>query len=1670
MNRYTVKVKVTGMTCNHCVNTITKALGGFPGINSSTINVSLQDSLAFFSFEDVNNKTVSELQQDISELVQDLGYDTGTPILTALDTNSNDNKHSSSSSSNTLAVSASVTGMTCSHCTSTIEKALGQLPFIDAGSVQVSLDDELATMQFINPDDSITKDRIRETIEDLGYSVGQVTLSLGDLQEQQQQQQQADEANNGTQTAIFSISGMTCMYCVRTISEALQKLPGVIPGTVSISLEDRKGSFSFKGGIVDASIIQQVIEQLGYDLNGKPRFRSGRESLDLSAATPVDSQQISIAMTAASESTPMLQEAVAHKGSKKKVVMRVLGMACDSCVASVTDALQHELPNVEPESVHVNIQTEMAMFICTDPDIDLIHNAIEERGFQVENVQIIQNLAPPAVLVAQQQQEPVVERPDSIASLSAISIDTQPVSAPHKVTFQISGMTCASCVRTIERGLVKLPGVDPSTVQVNLLTHSGSFSVHGDMLDEQMIIKAVKNMGYTASKVAFISSAPLEPEPSSGTSTMAVYKAEMIITGMYCPNCIIKVHSSLVKLHGIRSKSIQVHLESGRASFEYTGRFITRQRIYQAILQLGFSAESIRIAKVSNQDSNDAASISSRASSRFVTTHLVVTGMTCSSCVANIERTIIKQAGVVSCQVNLLAKSAVIKHDPTVVGARSLTQMIEQIGYKTELAQDTQGNTIVEQRMSMKESMDKELAVLKARFLWSLLFAIPVVLISMVFMMALPASSPVHRAFMKEIVHGLTVGDLLLFLLSTPVQFWLGLPFYTKAYKSLVYAHTANMETLVAMGTTVAYLASVASVIAAMIRRTAGAISLNYFETSVLLITFIHFGKWLEALAKGKTAETITKLMDLQPEKATLVEISKSASRTSMDDFASAQTSQPAATCTAEKENAIVECEEVLTEREIDSIDIQVGDIVKINAGGRIPCDGKVWRGASATDESMITGESVPVTKKEGDSVITATINLSAPIYIRAIRVGSNTTLSRIIQLVQDAQASPKAPIEQLADHISSVFVPVVILLAVATFIVWEVLSVKNAYPDEWVPMGENKTIFSLMLAVTVLVIACPCGLGLASPTAVMVGTGVAAKYGVLVKGGGYALEMANRITTVAFDKTGTLTMGKPLVTHSWIDQTTEQRLEGNNSEQRIAIWKILGRVGSASNHPLSKSIGKKATHIVRTLQANPSVSDTELISTSADILDHDDSEDNNHDNDVFEGVTITNAQEVPGRGLLATITLSAALAANLTGKLCNVRALNIFLGNQEWMDENHARYQNSSQTKMCRNLLLDWQNLGQSIVLVAASPVSGNDDQEPSGSDMTHKDGCSNACACDVCSCATGSVCCAASQTIMISQLAIADIPRPESAELIAELRKRGIEVWMITGDNERTGRVIGAQLGLPADFVLAGVKPEQKADKIRNLQRRGIRAPYKNKLFLQGWKRSGKKHERAVVAMVGDGINDSPALAQADVGISVGSATDIAIEAASIVLIRNNLMDLLTMYDVSRTVVRRIRFNFFWAFLYNAVAIPIAAGILYPAVGQGLPPYIAGIAMVASSVSVVCSSLLLRLYRAPKPATMKLQLMFLLVVLPAYISAYFATGDGLILYTSDQQTRSGVLSSDHRCTNFPNQFKAAHVKNSGGSHCAMWTDEDCKGTLYVVPAHYTMRMPRAVFKSVIC
>ncbi|KAI8084938.1 E1-E2 ATPase-domain-containing protein [Halteromyces radiatus] len=1538
MTIYHIQVSVAGMTCQHCVKAVTEGLDQLPEVTNVMVNLDKRQATLDFNVKDTTKAALDSIKDLISRTIEELGYDSGTPYMFSdQDLGFGD---------------FLVEGMTCSSCVHSITTALSDSPLVLTNSLDISLDSHHVRFKLNqHPLTDQDKRNLVALIDDLGYTVVQATFL--DNNGKELTKEDDDKDNNETtqhiQSATFPIVGMTCSHCVRTVTTGLQSLPGVIYETVQVNLDKQMATLAFENDTVTIQILVDTIQELGYDIPQRPRIVTG---IRPSPLVPTNTTSTTTT-TDNNEKLGLLSESQRVETSSpwSKVVMRVNGMTCESCVASLTSALS-SLENVQMDSVFVDLATDMAMMICKEPNVEMIRATVENRGYQADNIQIIHNLKQPAALWETNHDDDKksfssssslrslrkTSLGGSVVSLGAVSV-ISPTSVSKRVTMNVSGMTCSSCVRTLEKALAKLPSVDVNSIKVNLLVGSATFNIRGDVINDKDISEAVEHLGYVASNISMVVENSEEEEQQQQQQQQdIVYAVSLIISGMYCESCVDKVKAVIAAMPGIKKSSILVDLDSGCASFLMDSDMVTRQRVYKEIQQLGFAADSIDIKKTRSKSTAGPEVADDDTDKGFSTTRLTVTGMTCSSCVANIERVMLKQPGIQSCQVNLLAKSAVIVHDPSTIGARVLANMIEQIGYKAELAA-IQTSELSDQRATMRETMQKEIQVLRSRFLWSLLFAIPTVLISMIFLMAVPSYGRVHQVFIIEITGGLTIGDLLLFLLATPVQFWLGSPFYKKAWKSLYYTHSANMETLVALGTTVAYLASVGSVIAAMVRAHQphygmdngmgqSSMSMNYFETSVLLITFIHLGKWLEALAKGKTAETITKLMDLQPEQAIMVQIQKK------DD------------------------KEVLIEEEIDSKDIQVGDIIKVNAGGRIPCDGKLWRGSTTTDESMITGESVPVSKQPGDSVISATINMSSPIYLRALRVGSDTTLSRIIQLVQDAQASPKAPIEQLADKISSVFVPIVILLALITFITWQVLSSKNMYPSIWVAQGESSTVFSIMLGVSVLVIACPCGLGLASPTAVMVGTGVAARYGVLVKGGGHALEMANRITTVAFDKTGTLTLGKPTVTDDWLN------FNKNSTEDQgtFAIWKILGKMASVSNHPLSKAIEKNARITLKYLVNGTSLEDKEM--------DDDEGNDTKEQQDWFDGVTVVHAEEVPGRGVSATLTLSVDIAKHLTGKLHGIRALNVFLGNQAWMDENYARYETTKQASAKLEQQIQWQDQGKSIVLFAASPVAGQVEEG-----VAHQDGCRDACACVVCHCSSSSICCSASRRMMLAQVAIADIPRPEAINVVKQLRKMGIEVWMVTGDNERTGRVVATQLGIGKDFVLAGVKPEQKADKIRNLQRRGLvnksssSSSWWTRFFFQTKKNENKNGFRhAVVAMVGDGINDSPALAQADVGISVGSATDIAIEAASIVLIRNNLMDLLTMYDISKAVVRRIRLNFFWAFTYNICAIPIAAGILYPGTGAGLPPYIAGLAMVASSISVVCSSLLLRFYRAPK------------------------------------------------------------------------------------------------------
>ncbi len=735
---------------------------------------------------------------------------------------------------------------------------------------------------------------------------------------------------------------------------------------------------------------------------------------------------------------------------------------------------------------------------------------------------------------------------------------------------------------------------------------------------------------------------------------------------------------------------------------------------------------------------------------------LNISGMHCASCSALITRKLKKTAGVEEANVNLAAAKAHVRYDPAKVHEHDLVAAVKAAGYGAEVRHE-HGSHGVE--MDRKRQAD-EIAGYRKKFLIGLALSLPMLaFMALSFFPALP----LYEALMPF----MGIASL---VLATPVEFWLGRGFF-KGFWSSLRMLTFSMDSLIAIGTLTAYLYSVYNLAAhfATEGTLLGEVHDLYFEVAAFLITFVLLGKWMESRAKGRTSEAIQKLMNLQAKTARVLR---------------------------DGQTVDVPIEQVVA-----------GDTVVVRPGEKIPVDGTVLTGLTSVDESMLTGESIPVEKKPGDRVFGATMNRNGSIEFRADKVGSETAIARIIRFVEEAQGS-KAPIQDFADGVSSWFVPAVIVIAMVTLV-------------GWLLVGETVS-FSLLSAVSVLVIACPCALGLATPTGIMVATGKGAEHGILIRGG-EPLEAANKIDAIVFDKTGTLTKGKPEVTDI-------VALRGSEKE----ILAAAATLEQASEHPLAESIVEHAKK---------------------------------------QGVGISNAEQftaVPGHGVEGSVG----------GTLYR-------LGNRALMRKNGVDISAIEQR------LEALEEAGKTAMIL---------------SDTTQ----------------------------VLGIIAVADTVKDTSMEAVGRLRRMGLEPYMITGDNRRTARAIAAKVGITN--VLAEVLPEQKADEVKKLQEAGRR-----------------------VAMVGDGINDSPALAQANLGIAMGSGTDIAMETGGIVLVRNDLRDVATAITLSRATVRKIKENLFFALFYNIIGIPIAAR-LFTHWGIELRPELAGLAMAFSSVSVVSNSLLLK------------------------------------------------------------------------------------------------------------
>ncbi len=725
-----------------------------------------------------------------------------------------------------------------------------------------------------------------------------------------------------------------------------------------------------------------------------------------------------------------------------------------------------------------------------------------------------------------------------------------------------------------------------------------------------------------------------------------------------------------------------------------------------------------------------------------------VGGMHCASCATIITKALTKINGVREANVNYSTARANVVFDEKVVLPNKLIDVVKSKGYTAQKYDTSSGKDQLARQQKL------ELFNLKKKLNISLLFAVPAFIIGMF--------------LMKESIFfmgtELLYAHYFLFILATPVQLYVAWDFYKGAWSALK-NKSANMDTLIVMGTSAAYIFSVYTM---LFNPSQG----QYFEASAMIITLVILGKFLESKAKQKTSSAIKKLMNIAPKTATILKDGK--------------------------------------ESKVPIENVVVGDLIIVKPGEKIPVDGIIVEGHSSVDESMISGESIPVDKNVGDKVIGATINKQGSLIFKTTEIGENTTLARIIKLIEEAQGS-KAPIQRFADTVSSYFVPIVIFVAILTF-------------SSWYFFFDKDISFALITSVAVLVIACPCALGLATPTAIMVGTGKGAKKGILIKGG-EALETAHKIKVVAFDKTGTITKGIPQVTNV---------ISLNRNVTEHELLEYAASIEQSSEHSLAEAIVKEA------------------------------------ENQKISLKRATNFMAIPGMGVVAA----------LNGK-------KYFFGNEKLMNKEKI------YTKEIIEKKKELENLGKTVMILAE-------------------------------------------KNKVIGLIAVADTIKENASNAVRRLHRMGIKVFMITGDNERTAKAIASQAGIRNIF--ADVLPEEKANYVKKLQKYGE------------------------VAMVGDGINDAPALAQADIGIAMGSGTDVAMETGNVVLMKNDILDVPKAVKLSKFTMAKIRQNMFWGLFYNVLGIPIAAGVLYPLTGWLLSPIIAGAAMALSSVSVVSNSLLLK------------------------------------------------------------------------------------------------------------
>lgn len=1002
-----------------------------------------------------------------------------------------------------------------------------------------------------------------------------------------------------------------------------------------------------------------------------------------------------------------------------------------------------------------------------------------------------------------------------------------------EANYAISGMTCAACVGSVTRAISQNPWV--RDVSVILLSNSANVTFQGKG-SETKIMESVDDAGFDISLEglnAVKSTTQQKQKPLAKDSD--IWKATYSVGGMTCSACVGAISIGLNEPDW--TESVNVNLLSNSATVSFRGKGHAEE-ITEMIEDLGYDASLQELVSTYLEELE--------STERKVS--IKVARMYCHHCPERVLKALSDSFG----------DKIQIDHPPSVSDPilrfmyqpqlpnftlRHIVRTIDAVD--TEIEPTIYHPPTLEERS--KQIHQKERRRILLRLVLSITVAIPTFIIGIVFMSLVKSSNPVRRYLMAPAWAGeVPRAQWALFIMGTAVYFFAADIFHIRTLSGIRamwrpgspvpvldrFYRFGNMNMLISLGTSIAYFASIAALAIDATQNTSSGSTSYYFDSVVFLTMFLLVGKFLEAYSKARTGDAVTSLGLLRPSSALLVDSTESSNNSGN-------------TPTAEEKISV----ELL----------EVGDVVRVPHGSSPPFDGTIVSGETKFDEASLTGESRLVAKTPGDAVFSGTINKGSPITVRLTSISGTSMLDQIIKVVREGQTR-RAPVERVADILTSHFVPFVVVVGVLTWIIWLALGLSGALPAGYLDVTTGGWPFwSLQFSIAVFVVACPCGIGLAAPTALFVGGGLAAKHGILVKGGGEAFQEASMLDCVVFDKTGTLTEGgQPTVTdHIAIANVDD-----------ASVLSVAKALEENSGHPIASSIVSFCSQ------------------------------------KGAERVSAVDVEEIPGKGMKASVTIGG-------------KQVTAIIGNEALMADYSAEV--SAETEDTIN---GWKVQGKSIALLAM------------GESSLFK---------------------------LSAAFAISDALRPEASEVVKSLQGRGVAVWLLSGDNATTANAVGAQVGIPSSNIIAGVLPEQKADKIKYLQQTlQTRRGHSRVLSRRA------KERRATIAMVGDGINDAPALATADVGVAIGSGSDVALSTASFVLVSSDLRALLTLVDLSRTVFQRVWINFAWALVYNLIALPVAAGVLYPIKSNGshvrLDPVWASLAMALSSVSVVSSSLALR------------------------------------------------------------------------------------------------------------